>query len=145
MTLPVVIQGHNHPNSGVQDAKVNGTGALVTAAFDYDETKFVELAEPDVAYNFYNPKAGRAFVITGMIATGDKQIAANADATVVIYEAITDVTTSVDKELLTFVITQSTVVPLVPLNIFVNEGKFINAKTDDDDVHLNIFGYYIPA
>lgn len=145
MTLPVVIQGHDHPNSGIQDAKVNRSGSLVTAAFDYDETKFVELAEPNTAYNFYKPKARKAFVITGIIATGDKQIGANADATVVVYEAITDATTAVSKELLTFVITQSTVVPLVPLNIFVNKGLFINAKTDDDDVHMNIMGYYIPA
>ncbi len=25
----------------------------------------------------------------------------------------------------------------------LNEGKFINAKTDDDDVHMNILGYYV--
>ena len=31
------------------------------------------------------------------------------------------------------------------LNILVNEGRFIIAKTDDDDVFLTIMGYYIPA
>lgn len=145
MTLPVTIQGHNHPRSGVQDAKVTGVGALVTSPFAYDETKFVELAEPNVGYNFYKPIAGKQFVITGVIATGDKQIAANADATVIVYEATTDVATVVTKELLTFVLTQSTALSMIPLNILVNEGVFINAKTDDDDVHTNIIGYRIPT
>ena len=31
------------------------------------------------------------------------------------------------------------------LSLLVNVGKFINAKTDDDDVHMNILGYYVDA
>jgi len=30
-------------------------------------------------------------------------------------------------------------------NILVSEGLFINAKTTDDDIHMNIMGYYIPV
>ena len=26
-----------------------------------------------------------------------------------------------------------------------SEGVFVNAKTTDDDIHMNIFGYYIPV
>ena len=145
MTLPVVIQGHDHPKSGITEAKVTSTGALVTSAFAYDETKFGELGTAGTAVNFYKPKAGFSFVITGMIATGDKQIQASSDATVVVFEASNATTSTQDKVLLQFVLTQSTVISIVPLNIFVAEGKFINAETDDDDVHLNIMGYYIPS
>jgi len=145
MTLPVKIEGHDHANSTITAARVTRTGQLVTSVFSYDETKFNELGTAGTAANFYKPKSQQQFVITGMIATGDKQIAANADATVTIFEASDATTSTQDKVLLTFVITQSTIVSLLPLNILVNEGKFVNAETDDDDVHMNIFGYYIPS
>ena len=31
------------------------------------------------------------------------------------------------------------------LNIAVAIGKYVNAKTSDDDIHMTITGYYIPA
>ena len=145
MSLPVTIRGHDHPNSGVADVKVTRTGALVTSPFAYDQTKFGELGTADAAVNFYTPKFNQQFVISGVIATADKQVGAADDATVVIFEASNTTTATEDKVLLQFVLTQSQVVALLPLNILVAEGKFINAKTDNDDIHMNIFGYYIPA
>ena len=41
-----------------------------------------------------------------------------------------------------FEIGQNEFHPFTNLNLLVNVGKFINAKTDDDDVHMNILGYY---
>ena len=32
---------------------------------------------------------------------------------------------------------------LFPLNILVAPGKYVNAKTTDDDIHMTIMGYYI--
>ena len=32
-----------------------------------------------------------------------------------------------------------------PLNILVAEGRFINGKTSDDDIHMTITGHFIPA
>ena len=145
MTLHVKIEGHSHPKAIVTAARVTQTGQLVTAPFAYDESKFQELADDDVALNFYKPKAHQQFVITGVIATADKQVAANEDATVVIFEGPDAASETQDKVLLKFVITQSTIVSLLPLNILVNEGKFVQGVTDNDDVHMNIFGYYIPA
>ena len=103
---------------------------------------------------FVMPSRGEAFCRPAVdalgfgnrvIATGDKQVGANEDATVTIFEASDATTSTQDKVLLTFVLTQSTVVSLLPLNIIVNEGKFVNGETDNDDVHMNIFGYYIPS
>ena len=145
MTLPIKIEGHDHANSTITAARVTRTGQLVTAPFSYDDSSFQELADDDVALNFYKPKAGKQFVITGVIATGDKQVGANEDATVVIFEGPDALSETQDKILLKFVLTQSTVVSLLPLNIIVNEGKFVQGVTDNDDVHMNIFGYYIPS
>lgn len=145
MTLHVVLQGHNHPKSGVANAKVTSSGALVTAAFAYDETKFGELGTDDAGVNFYKPKADQQFVIRGIIAAGNLSIAANALATVVVYEAAASDTATADKTLIQFGVTRLQTLSLLPLNILVNEGKFINAKTDDDDIFMTIMGYYIPA
>ena len=68
---------------------------------------------------------------------------ANEDATVVIFEGPDALSETQDKILLKFVLTQSTVVALLPLNIIVNEGKFVQGVTDNDDVHMNILGFYI--
>ncbi len=145
MTLPVVIEGHDHPNSGITQAKVTASGALVVGSFAYDETQFNELGTADAAVNFYKPKASKQFVITGLIAAGNLSIAANALATVIVYEASTDATATVDKSLVQFGVTRLQTFPLLPLNILVEEGKFVNAKTDDDDIFLTIMGYYIPS
>ncbi len=108
-----------------------------------DEVSFKELAVDNTAYNLYKPRIGSVFRITGFIATGDNQIAANADSTVVIYEAVNDSTATVAKVLVQFVLTKSTTVTAIGLNIGVNEGVFINAKTDEDDVHLTLMGHFL--
>lgn len=138
MAVTFVLVG---PNG--KEAQVTPSGELVIAPLHYDETKFNELAVDDTAYNFFGPLPSRQFVITGFIAVGDQQITANANANVIIYEAADTGTTSVDKILIQFVIKQDQDIPMAGLHVLVNAGKFINAKTDDDDVHLTLMGYYI--
>lgn len=124
-------------------AKVTPSGELVVAPLRYDETEFNELAEIDTAYNFYATKAGQQFVITGIVAYGDKQVNANSNATVVVYEATNTDVITVSRVLMQFEIGQNQGLPLTGLHILVNPGVYVNAKTDDDDVHMTIMGYYI--
>ena len=124
-------------------AKITKSGELVVAPLSYDETMFVELAEDDTAYNFYEPKPQKQFVITGVLAYGDKQVSAVTNATVIVYEADSIDTLTVDKVLLQFEIGQNQSIPISSLRTLVNVGKWINAKTDDDDVHMTVMGYYI--
>ena len=145
MSLLVNVTGRCTTSSAENRASVTSRGAVVVAPYDYDLTKFGELGTANTAVNFYGPNLNKRFVVSGVIATADKQVGAADDATVVIFEASNDTTATEDKVLLEFVLTQSQVVSLLPLNILVAEGKFINAKTDNDDIHMNIFGYYIPA
>jgi len=145
VTLPVKIEGHAHPATTVTAARVTTAGQLVTGNLAFDLTSFVQLAVDDQVYNFYQPRAGRQFVISGIIATADKSVAANASATIEIYEGSSTSDATVDRALITFVLTQSTVLPMFPLNILVNEGKFVNARTDDNNIFLTVIGYYIPV
>ena len=139
MATPVHIKG----GAGDWGAKVTSLGQLVVAPLAYDETVFKELAEKNTAYNFYKPKSGQQFVITLIRAKADRQVSNTDDADVVIYEASSDSETTVDKVLHQEAMIRGEDVTL-PMNLLVAAGKFVNAKTTDDDIHMAVMGYYIP-
>ena len=140
----MIRQSIGYPGNGVS-AMVTDNGQLVVAPLSYDSTIFNELAEPNTAYSFYVPKAGKQFVITGIIAVADKQVSSSASADIVVYEAATDIDTTVDKVLFQDAMVQDQHRVVLPLNILVTKGKYVNAKTTDDDIHMTITGYYINA
>lgn len=131
--------------SAESHVKVHPDGHLVTGPREYNQSVFNELAEPATAYLFYEPKAHHVFLVTGFLAYGDKQVSAVTNATVVIYEAVSPTTTAVDKVLLQFELGQNQALPMTGLNLLASEGRWILAKTDDDDVHMTILGYYLPV
>lgn len=139
MSTPVRIKG------GVTGTEVRVTtlGQLVTAPLRYNETKFLELAEPNVAYNFYESRSGQQFVIMGIRAKADRQVSNTDDADVVVYEAAAKDTTTVDKVLWQEAMIRGEDVTLSLINILVAPGKYVNAKTTDDDIHMTIMGYYV--
>ena len=65
-------------------------------------------------------------------------------AIVEIYEASSNNTLTVDKTLFQTSVPQKDNVAVTGINVLVNEGKFVNGKTDDDDVHTTIMGYFVP-
>ena len=141
MAVKLSIEGGN---SG-RVADVTPDGALAVGPVSYNLVKFNELAATATAYHFFPPLPGKQFVITSIFAYGDKQVASATNATVEVYEASSTTETAVDKIIMQFEIGQNEFHPFTNLNLLVNEGKFINAKTDDDDVHVNILGYYVDA
>ncbi len=139
MAIAVQLVGRDN-----RAAEVTPLGQLVVAARAYDEVVFKELAEDDTAYNFYAPKPGQQFVITLLRAKADRDVSPTVDAAVVIYEADTDSTTTVDKVLHQEAMIKGESVTL-SMNLLVTAGKFVNAKTTDDDIHMTVMGYYVPA
>lgn len=125
-------------------ACVTEVGELVVAPFAYNDIVFNELAANDTAYNFYEPRVGFQFVITGIVARADQQVSSTVDATVVVYEAVSDDTTDVAKVLYQDAMVRGDRIDISP-NVLVREGYWINAKTSDDDIHMNIMGYYRPS
>ena len=122
-------------------ACVTQIGALIVSPFKYDEVVYNELAAINTAYNFYESLPGQQFVITGMRIKADRQVSSTVDADVVIYEATSSSTTDVSKILHQEAMVRGENVTMLPMNILVNEGVFINAKTTDDDIHMTIMGY----
>ena len=127
-----------------QGAKVTLAGALVVATLRYDQTQYLELAEPDVAYNFFEPQDGMQFVITGIHMKADRQVSNTVDADVVLFEAESPESDTVDRVIFQEAMIRGEFLTL-RTNILVNEGKFLNATTTDDDIHITVMGYYIEA
>jgi len=140
------VHGHLVDGRGTTSrAKVTQHGQLVTAPLHYDDTKFLEMAAAATAYNFYEPKGHKQFVITGVVAFADKEVANNSDTDIVVYEADSASNATASKVLLQFGLGSLTSLAITPLNLLVNEGVYVNGKTSDDDVHMTIMGYYIDA
>ena len=128
---------------GKHKAKVTGSNELVVAPLSYDETSFNTLDTVDTAYNFFEPLPNKQFVITGILVFADKDVLDSSDTIIIIYEASDKTTTTVDKTLLQFGMGKLTSLPIVPLHLLVTPGKWISAKTGDDDIHMTIMGYFI--
>jgi len=96
-------------------------------------------------FNECTKQLRKKFVITGIVANADQQVSTNTGATVIVYEASAEDSTTVDKVLYQDDMIRNDRIVLLPLNILVNNGVYINAKTSDDDIHMTIFGYYINA
>jgi len=125
-------------------ARVTPSGELVVAPIAYNETESNTLDVAGTAYNFYAPLPGKQFVISSIIAYADKDVTGGgANAIITVFEASDKDSATVDKALLPFALEQNQLFPPVPLNILVNPGVWVNAKTDDDDILMTILGYYI--
>lgn len=125
-------------------AKVSSIGEIVTGPFTYDDASFKLLDVADTAYNFYKPVVGKQFIIKGIFLKANKLVSNVTDATIIVYEATSDSSTTVSKVLFQTSMTSGDIVSANPVNIIVTEGLYLNGKTDDDDVAMNIIGHYIP-
>jgi len=121
-------------------AKILGAGELATAPRHFSTPVSIKLDTINTAYNFASAVAAKKFIITDIIMTADKNV--TTDALVEIYEGATAITTTVDKTIFKTEILKNTDLILTGLNWEVAGGKFLNAKTDDDDIFMTI-AYHI--
>ena len=136
--VPVRLMGE-----GSQRVTVNEAGELLISDGPYDLAVFNELDLINTAYNFYGPRGREQFVITGFLLYGDKQVSGATNATVVIYESDQPDSTTESRVLVQVEAGQNQSIPFPNIRILCNRGVYINAKTDDDDIHMTIFGHYI--
>ena len=135
--LPVKLMGN-----GSQQVSINEAGELLVSDGPYDLAKFNELDLVNVGYNFFGPRGREQFVITGFLMYGDKQVSTSTNSTVVIYESSAPDSTTEDKVLVQVEVGQNQSIPFPNIRILCNKGIYLNAKCDDDDVHMTIFGHY---
>lgn len=136
--LPVRLMG-----DGSQQVAINEAGEILVSDGPYDLAKFNELATINTAYNFFGPRGRDQFVITGFLLYGDKQVNSSTNATVVIYESDQPDSTTEGRVLVQVEVGQNQSIPFPNIRILCNKGIYLNAKTDDDDIHMTIFGHYV--
>lgn len=124
-------------------AKVSATGELAVGPVEYDDAKFHALAVNDQAYNFFPPLPNKSFVITGLRIKANTGVNPTSDATIIIYEASSSTSTTVDKVLHEEAMIKSDSATIIGIRLQVTAGKWLNAKTDDNTVFMTIFGFYI--
>lgn len=125
-------------------ANVSDNNELITRPFNYSEPEFQNMNVDDTAFNFFDPEAGKQFIITTVVLDADRNVGQDG-ASVVIYEASADNSTVVDKTLFQFDIPKNGNRTMTNQLSKVNEGKFVNGKTNDNNVLGTIAGYYIES
>jgi hypothetical protein len=138
MSTPVEIIGEKNK------AVVSKIGQLITSPYTYDTTKFLELDATGTAFNFYTPKVGLQFVISGFRGKAARSVSTTVDADIVIYESDADDSTTELRIIYQDALIRGEDFNIFPANILVSEGNYVNAKTTDASIYMNIFGYYIP-
>jgi len=138
MSTPVRIV-----NQDGRSVRVTEFGQLVVSSVDYSVPVNQKLDTINTAFNFVAPVAGQQIVVTDIILTANKNVGAS-DATVEIYTATAIDTTTVDASILQLEMKKNTSLSLTSLNMITDDGVWLNAKTDDNDVFATIMYYRVP-
>ena len=123
-------------------ARVSTRGQLIVAPLSFSDPYFNAMTVDDQVYNFTTPKAGQQFVITDIVAAGDKNVTASTGVEIAIYESTTSDGIS-SKDIITLDINRLGGANLIGLNLITTTGTYINATMDDNNVNLTILGYYV--
>jgi len=126
---------------GLGKVRVTKRCQLVTAPLEFSTFFLAEATTINTAFNVVTPKTNKQFVITDIILYADRSVGANGAITV-LYEATADNTITISTTIFQQEIPKQTNLALTGLNIIVTEGKWINLKTDDNNVSANIGGYF---
>ena len=120
-------------------------GVLVTGNRHASKFYLGATAANNVAVNVVLPKPRKKFIITAIILSGDRSIAANGAVTDVFENSTGPTDGTIDTEIIQEEIGKQTRATITGLHIEVAEGSWINVKSDDVIVRCNIAGYYIDA
>jgi hypothetical protein len=128
-----------------QQARVTRFGQLVVAPLDYSEPIKRDLDTIDTAFNFLVPVSKHSIVITDIIVSADKGVSPTDPAEIEIYQA--DAVDSLDEStsIVSPRLSRGEDLTLTGLNWLVPEGKWINAKTNDNNVLITIASYRVPV
>ena len=124
-------------------ARVTDAGQLVTAPAEYNLTASQDMVAADTAYNLIAPITGQQIVVDQVILSAAADVSNVAQATIEIYEATSDSTTTVSRSLLVVGMVRFDLIAIPGTNLLVNTGRYVNAKTDDESVKITVLYYYL--
>jgi len=128
---------------GLNEVGVSSSGEVLVRAFDYSDFLFQTIDTVDTAFNFFKPKQGFQFVITGVVISGNRDIGVNGSI-LTVYTADSTTSTTALSTPFEIEVPKSTVLPFIIPNVLTAEGIFLNGKADDATVRVGMFGYFVP-
>tara|TARA_R100001198_G_C5242067_1_gene219670 strand:+ start:6307 stop:6729 length:423 start_codon:yes stop_codon:yes gene_type:complete len=139
--IDIQIVGNNE-KGGESVVRVSSKGQLSVGPLNHSVPVNVKAEVINTAYNLVVPVASKQIVITDIILTANKNVGVN-DATVDIYEADSVDTTTINKSILQLEMLKNSNLVLTGLNLLVSSNKWVNVKTDDDDIFVTVMYYYL--
>ena len=130
------------PHNGLA-ARVTEFGQLVVAPIAYSTPIVGTLSTINTAVNFVEPVGKHQIVITDIILSSDKNVGVDG-AAVLVYCTDSITSTTVVNGILEVNMLKNTARDLIGLNLIVGEGKWVNAKTDDNNIEVTIGYYRVP-
>lgn len=138
MSAPVRIQGGENSVSAI----VTDLGQLVVAPIAYSRPTYVFMDLINTTYNVLKPVANKDIIVTGLVLNANRNVSNTTGGTVQIYTASTEGAAAGTNFFILELVRNQTIT-LTNLNIQIDRGLFVNARTDDDDFNLTLFSYRI--
>ena len=128
-----------------RQACITKYGQLITSPLNYGTVSTVKMEVANTAYNYIEPRQNHKIVITDILLYANKNVGAS-DATVTIYTSdVGPSTTTVKETVLETEMVKQTARDLTGLNLLIDKpGRWVNGKTDDDDIFCSLVYYYVP-
>lgn len=141
VTLFVKLLGTG-PDGRLREVGVSGSGALHVSATAVETGKFQAMTTTS-PFVFFRPREHRSFCITGIEVKATRSVDNTTAARIVVYEASSATSTTEDRVLYETALVRGEDGLMPPgVRLLVNEGKWVNGKTDDATVNINLFGFY---
>jgi hypothetical protein len=141
----VPIASHITDSSTGRTVKVTQGGGLAIAPLHPSVSFNATLGTDDTAVNIVPARADHVFCMTGLWLTGNKNIDQTTAATVAIYvaDAADTAKAAALSTLFEVPVAKNSVRDRNPILVEAPAGKWINGETTDDDVIVNVTGYYL--
>ena len=126
------------------EATVLPSGQLAVGPLAYSVPTTISLAVAAQVYNFFQPIAGKEYVITDIIVSTNKDVGADG-ATIDLYESESATSGTATKTIISLNLAKNDDQIITGLNWLVTEGVFINADTDDNISFMTVAAFTVPT
>ena len=123
---------------GKHSPKVTKYGELVVSAGNTNTVSSQALDAVNTGVMFVRPEMGSAIIINQIIIAAEKSVSSSTSAEVIVYESTTGTGTAEHKRVLKMSIIKNQTESFSGLNLLVEEGLWVMAKTDDATVDVSI-------
>lgn len=135
--LPITLKD----NESNVSASISNLGELIVAPLSPNSSVHHSMVIIDTPYIYAEPIASRTLRLQNILIYANKDVGPN-DASVLIYTS-DDATSLTGDTVIEFEMLKNTSRDLIGLNLTLQSGVYLLAKTNDNTVFLTMQGYYV--